>query len=79
MGIRIAGVGAYVPERTVTNDELSRRVDTSNHRIQAKTGIRERRISEPGEAPSDMGAKAAARCLEQAGVPRSDVDLIVVA
>ena len=79
MGIRIAGVGAYVPERTVTNDELSRRVDTSNHWIESKTGIRERRISKSDEAPSDMGAKAAVRCLEQAGVPRSDVDLIVVA
>jgi 3-oxoacyl-[acyl-carrier-protein] synthase-3 len=79
MGIRIAGVGAYVPSRTLTNEELSRRVDTSDYWIQAKTGIRERRISEADEAPSDMGCKAASRCLEQAGVPRSAVDLIVVA
>ena len=79
MGIQITGVGAYVPSRTVTNEELSRRVDTSDYWITAKTGIRERRISEPGEAPSDMGCRAALRCLEQAGVAKSAVDLIVVA
>lgn len=79
MGINITGIGAYVPGKTVTNHELSARVDTSDYWIQSKTGIRERRISEPGEAPSDMGSKAALRCLEQARVDKSAVDLIVVA
>jgi 3-oxoacyl-[acyl-carrier-protein] synthase III len=79
MGIRITGIGAYVPSKTVTNLELSRRVDTSDTWITTKTGIRERRISGPDEAPSDMGCYAAARCLEHAGVDRSAVDLIVVA
>lgn len=79
MGIRISGIGAYVPSKTVTNLELSRQVDTSDTWITTKTGIRERRISGPDEAPSDMGCYAAARCLEQAGVDRSAVDLIVVA
>jgi 3-oxoacyl-(acyl-carrier-protein) synthase III len=79
MGIRIAGVGAYVPTKTVTNHELAKRVDTSHEWIVTKTGIEERRISEPGEAPSDMGHRAAVRCLEQAGVDKSAVDLIVVA
>jgi 3-oxoacyl-[acyl-carrier-protein] synthase-3 len=79
MGIRITGVGAYVPSKTVTNQELSRRVDTSDYWIETKTGIRERRISEPGEAPSDMGCQAALRCLSHAGVDKSAVDLIVVA
>jgi 3-oxoacyl-[acyl-carrier-protein] synthase-3 len=79
MGIRITGVGAYVPSKTVTNHDLSMRVDTSDEWIQKKTGIRERRISEPGEAPSDMGCQAALRCLEQAGVAKSAVDLIIVA
>jgi 3-oxoacyl-[acyl-carrier-protein] synthase-3 len=79
MGIRISGIGAYVPSKTVTNLELSRQVDTSDYWITSKTGIRERRISGPDEAPSDMGCYAAARCLEQAGVDRSAVDLIVVA
>ena len=79
MGIRIAGVGAYVPGKVVTNDEIARRVDTSNEWISTKTGILERRISGAGEAPSDMGFRAAERCLSQAGVAGADVDLIVVA
>jgi 3-oxoacyl-[acyl-carrier-protein] synthase-3 len=79
MGIRVAGVGAYVPDRTVTNDELATRVDTSHEWISSKTGIRERRISAPGEAPSDMACHAALRCLNRARVDRSAVDLILVA
>jgi 3-oxoacyl-[acyl-carrier-protein] synthase-3 len=79
MGIRISGIGAYVPAKAVTNLELSRRVDTSDVWITTKTGIRERRISGPDEAPSDMGCQAAIRCLNQAGVDKAAVDLIVVA
>jgi 3-oxoacyl-[acyl-carrier-protein] synthase-3 len=79
MGIRITGVGAYVPDTIVTNQELCRRVDTSDEWITAKTGIRERRFSAAGEAPSDMGYQAALRCLNNAGVGKSAVDLIVVA
>jgi 3-oxoacyl-[acyl-carrier-protein] synthase III len=79
MGIRVAGVGAYVPSRTMTNHELAGQVDTSDEWIVSRTGIRERRISAPGEAPSDMGCQAALRCLEHAGVEKSAVDLIVVA
>jgi 3-oxoacyl-[acyl-carrier-protein] synthase-3 len=79
MGIRITGIGAYVPEKTVTNDELAKTVHTSHEWIVAKTGIVERRLSAPGEAPSDMGCQAALRCLSSAGVDKSEVDLIVVA
>jgi 3-oxoacyl-[acyl-carrier-protein] synthase-3 len=79
MGIRIRGVGAYVPERQVSNDDLARRVDTSREWISAKTGIEERRISAPDECPSDMACRAAERCLVQAGVDKSEVDLIIVA
>jgi 3-oxoacyl-[acyl-carrier-protein] synthase-3 len=79
MGIRVTGVGAYVPEKIVTNYDLSRRIDTSHEWILAKTGIVERRTVAPGEAPSDMGCEAARRCLEQAGVEKSSVDLIIVA
>jgi 3-oxoacyl-[acyl-carrier-protein] synthase-3 len=79
MGIRITGIGGYVPERSVTNHELATSVNTSHEWIVAKTGIVERRLSAPGEAPSDMGARAAARCLQNAGVDKSAVDLIVVA
>jgi 3-oxoacyl-[acyl-carrier-protein] synthase III len=79
MGIRISGVGAYVPNTALTNDELARTIDTSDEWIASHTGIRQRRIAAPDEAPSDMGWQAAARCLEDAGVEASAVDLIVVA
>ena len=78
MGIRITGVGGYVPEKVVTNEELVR-----DHRmlreIVAKTGILERRVCAAGQAPSDMGTEAARRCLVKAGVDGSVVDMIVVA
>jgi 3-oxoacyl-[acyl-carrier-protein] synthase-3 len=78
-GIRIAGVGSYVPSQVLTNHELARTVDTSHEWIASKTGILERRVSGPREAPSDLGCQAALRCLIHAGVDRSEVDLIVVA
>src|SRR5581483_1340774 len=62
-----------------TNHELEKTVKTSHEWILAKTGIVERRLSAPGEAPSDMGVRAAQRCLQNAGVDKSEVDLIVVA
>ncbi len=79
MGIRVIGVGAYVPERVVTNHDLARRVDTSHEWVVSKTGIRERRIAALDEAPSDMGAHAALQSLEHAGVDPREVDLIVTA
>jgi 3-oxoacyl-(acyl-carrier-protein) synthase III len=79
MGIQITGVGAYVPARAVTNHDLARQVDTSHEWIATRTGILERRISEPGEAPSDMACEAAERCLSHAGIDRTAIDLIVVA
>src|SRR5262245_50739420 len=79
MGIRVSGIGAYVPARTVTNQELAATVDTSHEWIAARTGILERRIAAPGEAPSDMASQAALRCLSSAGVEKEAVDLIVVA
>ncbi|MDP6525149.1 MAG: beta-ketoacyl-ACP synthase III [Kiritimatiellia bacterium] len=81
VGIRIAitGTGAYLPERVLTNDDLSTMVDTSDEWIQARTGMRERRIAREDEATSDMGAVAATRALESAGVDAAEVDLIIVA
>ncbi len=79
MGIQIKGVGAYVPPKTVTNHDLAKDVDTTHEWIASKTGILERRISDPDEAPSDMACKAAQRCLDHAGIDKSAVDLIVVA
>jgi 3-oxoacyl-[acyl-carrier-protein] synthase-3 len=79
MGMRISGVGAYVPDRVVTNHELTQTVDSSHEWIVGKTGIQQRRFCGPDEAPSDMGYQAALRCLQHAGVEPADVDLIVVA
>jgi len=79
MGIRVSGIGGYVPARTLTNLELAASVDTSDEWIMSRTGIRERRISGPQEAPSDLGREAALRCLAQAGVDKTAVDLLIVA
>ena len=79
LAISITGLGAYVPERVVTNDELSTMMDTSDEWIVERTGIRERRIAAPEEALSDLALPAAREALEEAGVAGSDVDLLIVA
>jgi len=79
MGIRISGIGGYVPAKKLTNIELAMAVDTSDEWIISRTGIRERRIAAPEETASDMGCQAALRCLANAGVDKSAVDLIIVA
>src|SRR6059036_2018903 len=77
--ISITGLGAYVPARVLTNDELSTIVDTSDEWIMERTGIRERRIAAPEEALTDLALPAARGALEQAGVEAKDVDLLVCA
>jgi 3-oxoacyl-[acyl-carrier-protein] synthase-3 len=79
MGVRISGIGGYVPTQVMTNHELAMKIDTSHDWITSKTGILERRIAAPDEAPSDLGRQAAERCLAHAGVDATDVDLIIVA
>jgi 3-oxoacyl-[acyl-carrier-protein] synthase-3 len=68
-----------VPDRVVTNDELSQHVDTSDEWIIERTGIRERRIAAPEEALSDLALPAARAALGQAGLEGKDIDLIIVA
>ncbi len=75
----IVGVGAYVPERVLTNADLEKMVDTTDEWIVSRTGIRERRIAADDEFTSDIAAKAALRALERAGVAPNQVDLIIVA
>jgi 3-oxoacyl-[acyl-carrier-protein] synthase-3 len=75
----VRGVGAYLPKRTVTNDELSKTVETTDEWIQQRTGIRERHIAAEGEFTSHLGLAAAKAALANARVPASDVDLIVLA
>jgi 3-oxoacyl-[acyl-carrier-protein] synthase III len=75
----LLGVGAYLPERILTNAELSRRVDTSDEWIVARTGIRERRIAADGEKTSDLSIASARAALADAGREPKDIDLIIVA
>ena len=77
--ISITGVGAYAPARVLTNDDLSHMMDTSDEWIVERTGIRERRIAGEEQALSDLALPAAREALEQAGIPGSDVDLLIVA
>jgi 3-oxoacyl-[acyl-carrier-protein] synthase III len=75
----IAGLGVYTPERVLTNLDLERIVDTSDQWITERTGIKERRIAEPGTPTFQLATEAARRALEASGTPASDLDLILVA
>lgn len=75
---RIAGTGSYLPEKVLTNDDLSKFVDTSDEWIRSRTGIRERHVAAEGQTTGDLGVEAALRALEAAGVEAGDLDLIVV-
>lgn len=76
---RILGTGSALPARRVSNDELAQTVDTSDEWIVARTGIRFRHIAGEGETTATLGAEAARKALEAAGVDAKDVDLIVLA
>ena len=76
---QIAGCGAYLPERVLTNDELARSVDTTDEWIVNRTGIRQRHIAAPDERTSDLALHAARAALESAGIGADEVDLIVLA
>jgi 3-oxoacyl-[acyl-carrier-protein] synthase-3 len=77
--VSITGLGCKVPDRVVTNDELSRYVDTSDEWIRERTGIRERRMATDEEALSDIALPACRDALAQAGVAGKDIDLLIVA
>jgi len=74
----VLGCGSYLPQRTLTNDELSRMVDTSDEWIVQRTGIRERHIAADGETTSDLGIAAARAALAAAGITAQDIDLVIV-
>jgi 3-oxoacyl-[acyl-carrier-protein] synthase-3 len=78
-GAIIAGTGSSLPEKRLTNDDLSRMVETNDEWIVQRTGIRERRIAGPGESTATLGAAAARRAIESAGLEPKDIDLIVCA
>jgi 3-oxoacyl-[acyl-carrier-protein] synthase-3 len=75
----VRSVGAYLPTRVVTNDELAKTVETSDEWIQQRTGIKQRHIAAEGENTSDLATMAGRRALENAGITADDIDLIIVA
>ncbi|MFN7180206.1 beta-ketoacyl-ACP synthase III [Hyphomonas sp.] len=75
----ICGTGSYLPERVLTNDELSEMVETSDAWIQERTGIRQRHVAADGELTSDIATEAARRALQAASIDASSIDLIVLA
>ena len=77
--VSITGLGCYVPERVVTNEELAKHVDTSDEWIIERTGIRERRMAAPEQALSDLALPAARAALADAGLDGADIDLLIVA
>ena len=77
--IGITGVGSYVPERVLTNEDLSKLVDTSDEWITDRTGIKERHVAEPDQAASDLAVPAARQALAAARLDPSDLDLVIVA
>ncbi len=77
--VGVLGLGAYLPEKVLTNQDLEKMVDTSDEWIRTRTGIRERRIAEKGTATSDLAAKASLEAIQSAGLKPTELDLIIVA
>lgn len=77
--IGIIGLGMYVPTKILTNSDIAKMVDTTDEWIMTRTGIKERRIAEPGTTTSDLAIEAAKVALKQAQLSPKDVDLIIVA
>ncbi|MEX0332644.1 MAG: beta-ketoacyl-ACP synthase III [Puniceicoccaceae bacterium] len=75
----ISGTGSYAPPKILSNDDLSKIVDTSDEWIRTRTGIRERRIADENETTSDMATNAAREAINNAGLEVSDIGLVVVA
>jgi 3-oxoacyl-[acyl-carrier-protein] synthase-3 len=75
---RIAGLGAYLPDRVLTNLDLERMVETSDEWITTRTGIKQRRIASEGQYTSTFAAEASRRALDMAGVKAEELDLIII-
>jgi 3-oxoacyl-[acyl-carrier-protein] synthase-3 len=78
-GVRVVATGSYVPDAVVGNDHLHQRFGFDSEWIVKRTGIYERRHALPHQATSDLSYEAARRCIEQAGVKTSDIDLVLLA
>ncbi len=77
--VAITGLGSYLPEQVVTNEDFAKRLDTSDEWIRTRTGIRERHYAAPDEATSDLATAAGRAALKDAGLTADDVDVIIVA
>jgi len=75
----VLSTGFYVPERVITNEDLTRLMDTSDEWIQQRSGIVERRWAENGVGASDLGLRAAEMVLERAGLEAKDLDCLILA
>src|SRR3954468_24255241 len=78
-GAIIAGTGSCLPEKRLTNEDLSKLVDTNDEWITQRTGIRERRVAGEGESTATLATAAARKALDAAGITAADLDLIIVA
>ena len=76
---RVIGTGSYLPEKILTNDDISKMVDTSHEWIVSRSGIEQRHIASEGETTADLAEKAAINAIENAGIKSKDIDLILVA
>lgn len=77
--VGITGLGMYVPKKVLTNQDLEKMVDTSDEWITSRTGIKKRRVTQPGTPSSTLAAKAAKKALESAKLKPEDIELIIVA
>ena len=77
--IGIIGLGMHVPAKVVTNADLEKMVETTDEWIQSRTGIKERRIAEPGTTTSDLAYEAAVEALQQAKLDPKDLELLIIA
>ncbi len=79
ISVGITGIGSYVPENVMTNDDLAKMVDTNHEWIVSRTGIEERRIADKDQPTSDLATKASLKALEDASIAPEELDLIIVA
>lgn len=77
--VKVLGTGSYTPEYILTNEELSKMVSTTPEWIEKNLGIKERRIAKENECTSDLASKAALKAIDNAGLTKEDIDLIIVA
>ena len=77
--VAISGLGAYIPDKVLTNFDIEKMVDTTDEWIRTRTGIRERHIAAKGQSASDLGVKAAWMAIQDAKLTPQDMELIIVA